>query len=132
MSDFLFVYGTLRRDANHPMHQQLLERHSRFIAMAHYQGCLYQISHYPGVVPSVDASQQVIGEVYRLLTPAQTLVQLDNYEGCGVNFARPHEYCRVQQQVWLATGKPLTAWVYLYNHSIAGRAQLVTGDYLQP
>ena len=48
---YLFVYGTLRRDTNSEMFQ-LLARQADFVGGANYQGKLYKIDDYPGVVAS--------------------------------------------------------------------------------
>ena len=130
MPDYLFVYGTLRRGANHPMHQ-LLMQNSRFIGMAHFQGKLYQVTHYPAVVASTHPDEQVLGEVYQLLQPEQMLPELDRYEECGADFPAPQEYRREMQQVVLENGDSLTAWVYLYNRSTVGLEQLLSGDFMQ-
>ena len=47
------------------MHR-LLTRHCDLIGDANYQGRLYWIGYYPGVVPSDDPADVVRGEVYRL------------------------------------------------------------------
>ena len=129
MAEFLFVYGTLRQNANHPMHQQLAT-HARFVAMAYYQARLYQVSYYPGAVPSSLASDQVIGELYQLLQPEQLLPLLDNYEECGEGFAQPQEYRRELQQVTLEDGASVSAWVYIYNRDTSALQQIQSGDFL--
>ena len=129
MRELLFVYGTLRQNANHPMHQQLLQ-HARFVGMARYQACLYQVSYYPGAVPSSDAAEQVLGELYQLLQPDVLLPLLDNYEECGEGFAMPQEYRRELQSVKLENGDSVVAWVYVYNPNTSGLTQIHSGDFL--
>lgn len=129
MADFLFVYGTLRRACAHPMHA-VLAADSRYMGIAHYQGKLYRVSHYPGLVPSDNPAQQVVGEVYQLLKPAQTLAELDRYEECSADFPPPQEYRRVLQQVTLENDDSVNAWVYLYNHSTDKLTAILSGDFL--
>lgn len=129
MSEFLFVYGTLRQNVQHPMHQ-LLAQQAHFVAMARYQARLYQISYYPGAVPSNDIADQVLGELYQLLQPVVLLPLLDEYEECGEGFAQPQEYRRELQQVTLDNGASLSAWVYVYNRSTSGLKQIRSGDFL--
>ena len=129
MSDYLFVYGTLRQNANHPMHQQLAT-HAKFVAMARYQARLYQLSYYPGAVPSSNTADQVVGELYQLLQPEQLLPLLDNYEECGQGFAQPQEYRRELQQVMLENGTRVNAWVYIYNRDTSGLTLITSGDFL--
>lgn len=83
---FLFVYGTLRRDTNGQMYH-LLARNADFVGEATFQGKLYKVDYYPGIVPSEDADDLVLGEVYRLRNPNYVLSHLDQYEECG--HARP-------------------------------------------
>lgn len=129
MQHYLFVYGTLRQNANHPMHQ-LLAQHSCFVAMARYQARLYQVDYYPGAVPSNNAADQVVGELYQLTQPDLLLSALDNYEECGPGFAPPQEYRREQQSVIPENSDSVTAWVYVYNRSTEGLRLIQSGDFL--
>lgn len=125
---FLFVYGTLRRKGGGRMHR-LLARHGTFVGEASYQGRLYRIAHYPGVVPSDDPADRVRGEIYRLRRPASLLPRLDAYERCGPGFRRPTEYVRRSLEIRLAGGGSLSAWVYLYNLPVAGLRRVPGGDF---
>lgn len=129
MSQFLFVYGTLRQNAKHPMHQQLA-MYANFVGIARLQACLCQVSSYPGAVPSSDAADQVVGELYQLLQPEQLLPLLDIYEECGEGFAQPQEYHRELQQVTLDNGESVSAWVYIYNRDTSGLKLITSGDFL--
>jgi gamma-glutamylcyclotransferase (GGCT)/AIG2-like uncharacterized protein YtfP len=129
MQHYLFVYGTLRQNANHPMHQ-LLVQHSCFVAMAHYQARLCQVDYYPGAVPSNNAADQVVGELYQLIQPEHLLSALDNYEECGPGFGQPQEYRREQQSVIAENGDSVIAWVYVYNRSTKGLRLIQSGDFL--
>ena len=129
MPDYLFVYGTLRQNVKHPMHQQLVA-HARFVSMARYQARLYQLSYYPGAVPSASAADQVVGELYQLVQPELLLPMLDKYEECGEGFAKPQEYRRELQQVTLDSGESVSAWVYIYNRDISGLQRIQSGDFL--
>ena len=129
MPDYLFVYGTLRQNAKHPMHQQLV-KHARFVAMAQYRARLYQVSYYPGAVPSNDVANQVVGELYQLQQPDIILPLLDQYEECGDGFAAPQEYRRELQQVTLESGESVSAWVYIYNRDVSALTQIPSGDFL--
>lgn len=129
MTTLLFVYGTLRRACFHPMHE-VLAADSHYVGIAHYQGTLYRVSHYPGVVPSDNPTQQVVGEVYQLLKPAQTLAELDRYEECSADFPAPREYRRELQQVVLENGCSVNAWVYLFNQSTARLKTILSGDFV--
>jgi gamma-glutamylcyclotransferase (GGCT)/AIG2-like uncharacterized protein YtfP len=128
MSDFLFVYGTLMRAARHPMHQHIAVR-ADYVDEATFNGRLYLVHHYPGVVDSPGPDERVHGELYRVREPS-AFVQLDDYEGCGLNVPQPAEYVRVQRPVKRADGTVVTAWIYLYNHPVEGLPLIPSGRFL--
>ncbi|MCJ7837635.1 MAG: gamma-glutamylcyclotransferase [Burkholderiales bacterium] len=111
---------------------QLLERHAHFAGEASYQGRLYRIDWYPGVIPSDDPKRRVKGEVYVLPQPELVLPQLDKYEECGPGFPAPTEYVREEKEVILNNGRKLIAWIYIYNRPVAGCEEIATGDFLSP
>lgn len=128
--DFLFVYGTLRRDANSEMYH-LLAQHAEFTDKGQLQGRLYTVENYPGAIPSTDPQDVVHGEVYRLRKSAPILSRLDQYEGCGPGFTEPTEFVRSKKLITLRSGNSLDAWVYIYNRPITGLAIIESGDFLR-
>ena len=131
--DYLFVYGTLRYDAGHHLHQ-LIRENARDLGPATFAGRLYDFGAYPGVVDA-DASSaaRVHGELYEIVTHSQLVFErLDAYEECGPGFAEPTEYVRERRPVRLAAdGADYSAWIYLYNHSLAGAQFVPGGDYIK-
>ena len=124
------MYGTLRRNTHNEMHHYLAQR-SDFIDYATYQGKLYQIDHYPGVIASNNPNDSVQGEVYRLNDPLSTLDYLDKYEECGIGFPQPTEYIRKLKAIRLACGQYIQAWVYLYNRPTDGLVFIESGDFIK-
>jgi pyruvate carboxylase len=128
----LFVYGTLRRLYGHERHS-LLERYAEFEAEGTVQAQLFNLGNYPGIVPSLDASDRVVGETY-LLEPSRlddTLRQLDDYEGTSPANPEPHEYRREILAVRLADGSRVEAWAYVLNREPPGCQRIASGDYLE-
>ena len=130
MTQHLFVYGTLRRNARRQIHH-LLCRYASFVGEAIYRGKLYNIGLYPGAVPSDNPMDRVLGEVYRLQEPLVVLAQLDQYEGCGPEVLQPAEYRREIQDVRLVNGGQISAWVYLYNRPTYGLELIRSGDFFK-
>lgn len=130
MTDLLFVYGTLRRAAGHPMHR-LLARHAERVGPARYAGRLYDLGPYPAVVPDRSAGAVVHGELYRMRQRDTLLPLLDRYEGCTEADGPGAEYRREAQPVERPDGTTAQAWVYLYNRPVAGRRLISSGDYLR-
>jgi gamma-glutamylcyclotransferase (GGCT)/AIG2-like uncharacterized protein YtfP len=113
MSERLFVYGTLMRSSQHPMARKL-EAGATYLDGARYNGRLYRITHYPGVIASSASDEWVFGDVYTLRDP-DLLTALDRYEGCGPDDAEPTQYLRLLQDVTLSSETTVKAWVYVYN-----------------
>jgi gamma-glutamylcyclotransferase (GGCT)/AIG2-like uncharacterized protein YtfP len=126
---YLFVYGTLRREARHEMHRVLIAD-ADFVDEASYQGRLYLVRHYPGVVSSDDPADAVRGEVY-VLRDATLLERLDAYEGIGSDTPAPPEYVRELVRVRLPNGEQVEAWGYLYNWRVDRLQRITSGDFLK-
>lgn len=126
--DYLFVYGTLRQGSNSEMYH-LLARNAKFVGDATYQGKLYMIDYYPGVVPSNNPHDAVHGEIYELTNPSNVLARLDTYEECGVGFAEPTEYIRRKDNIRLNDGRVISAWIYIFNRSTEKLQYIESGDF---
>ncbi|WP_319529750.1 gamma-glutamylcyclotransferase family protein [uncultured Cohaesibacter sp.] len=124
----LFVYGTLRRETGSQMHDYLAAN-STHLGEALFQGQLYRIEHFPGVVPSSDPSHQVVGDVFRLNDPTEMLDRLDAYEQIGNGFSEPYEFERCEAVVALRNGTRLPVWIYLYRWDVEGTEQILSGDF---
>jgi gamma-glutamylcyclotransferase (GGCT)/AIG2-like uncharacterized protein YtfP len=131
ISDYLFVYGTLRRVFNHPMHQVLIN-YSDYIAPAILQGRLYEVAHYPAAILSANSHDNVIGELYIIKHSDLLFTALDDYEECSQQFATPHEYARIEHSVSLENGIKQLAWLYCYQGDVSPLKRIITGDYGLP
>lgn len=126
-AQYLFVYGTLRRDPDDQTQHPFLDD-CEYIGPAFIYGNLYEIDNYPGAVTGRTA--QIKGELYLLRAPEHTLSVLDIYEECATHFPQPHEYIRRQVLVDLPDGQSVSAWTYLYNRPTTGLQRILSGDYL--
>jgi gamma-glutamylcyclotransferase (GGCT)/AIG2-like uncharacterized protein YtfP len=129
MNPHLFVYGTLLSNAGHPMGARL-RRQAQLIGEATTQGKLYRITRYPGLVESANVQDRVHGEVYALNAPAGTLKWLDAYEGIVPGEHDQNEYERVERTVRFASGKNVTAWIYLYRKDVGWFRLIPDGRWL--
>ena len=129
LNEFLFVYGTLRREAGNSRHV-LLAQHCRFYGPATLRGLLYEVHGYPGAIESDKPGSRVAGELYRIIERKPLFALLDDYEECAENYPHPREYVRKSIQVKTADGETLTAWAYIYNYPVQGLTEIWSGDYL--
>jgi gamma-glutamylcyclotransferase (GGCT)/AIG2-like uncharacterized protein YtfP len=129
MLDHLFVYGTLMRGYDHPM-AKLLSQNADFLGAAHCRGRLYLVKHYPGLVLSEQATEEVHGELYRLHHPEELLATFDDYEGCGATFEQPTAYLREALPVTLADGTVYETWTYVYNWPVDEERRIASGRFL--
>jgi gamma-glutamylcyclotransferase (GGCT)/AIG2-like uncharacterized protein YtfP len=125
---YLFVYGLLRPDSGHNVAEGLMAR-ARHVSAARFQGRLYEIEGYPGVVESDDPSDHVLGDVFEIPGEPDFLAELDAFEGCAPSDSAPHEYRRALRTV-VAGGRAYESWIYLYNWPLCGRRHIKDGDFL--
>jgi len=127
----LFVYGTLRKHADHSMHE-VLSRYSTHVSEGRIWAELYDLGEYPGVTLPPDCRTFVVGELYELnpATLAQAWRELDEYEGCGPTNPQPHEYERRLVRVMLVDGIETEAWAYVLLALPPGAVRIPSGDFL--
>src|SRR6185436_8834874 len=115
---------------DHPMSRRL-SAEAKLVGAARCRGRLYLVRHYPGMVLSADAADEVHGEVFRMHDPQVLLRVLDKYEGCGPGAAEPTEYLRRQVTVTLDDGRMIEAWTYVYNWPVAHLPRIASGKFLE-
>src|SRR5437588_543686 len=128
MSEYLFVYGTLRpelapdevADAVHQL---------RRIGAATVRGQLYDLGEYPGAILDASANTTISGEVFELPDDQTVLAALDEYEGFNPNDSEASLFVRIKCQVTLSDGRKLESWIYVYNRSPEQMPLLTSGDY---
>jgi len=126
--EYLFVYGTLRKDFGNELHK-LITRNSEFIGIADYQGKMYNIGEYPGIVASDDANSKVIGELYKLSNSLRLIRILDEYEEFYPENIAESVFVRNTVSVSI-DGTTYEAYAYLYNHPTDGLPEITSGDFL--
>lgn len=127
MTDTLFVYGSLRAGAKHPMYEVLCE-HGTAAGSARVRGHLYVVDWYPGLVLDPTAGW-VVGELWTNIDPAAWPV-LDFYEGCSAEDPQPHEYVR-RTAVVERDAASIDAWVYDYARDVSTLSRVDSGDWLE-
>lgn len=116
-TNLVFVYGTLRRRGSN--HHEMAR--AIFLCEATVIGNLYQIAWYPGAILQADASQVIVGELFRV--SASHMPQLDAYEG--------EEYRRVRVKAHTAEGEIFDAWMWEYTKKVDPQRIITSGDWLQ-
>ncbi len=114
MSQYLFVYGTLRPGCA-PAEIALAVAELRPVGEGFVSGALYDLGGYPGAVPDPVSNSRVAGTVMELPEDASVLEQLDAYEGFDPQAPETSEFVRVRQAVELSNGGKVECWFYRYN-----------------
>ena len=109
--DYLFVYGTLKREAA-PLEVAGVMRELRLIANGTIRGFLYDLGEYPGLRLDANGSE-IKGEIFEFDDPA-ILKPLDAYEGYDPEATGKSLFVRRRCHVQLKEGN-LFSWVYEYN-----------------
>jgi gamma-glutamylcyclotransferase (GGCT)/AIG2-like uncharacterized protein YtfP len=111
----VFLYGTLR-----PGHapREIADAVSRLrrVGAGTIRGRYFNLGAYPGVVLD-DAAAEVRGEVYAV-PDAETLAQMDAYEGYYAGDAAGSLFLRVKAMVAMDDGASEACWIYVYNRPL--------------
>lgn len=129
MPEMLFVYGTLRPDAECAMGREArprLRSESQLLGSARTQGTLYDLGRYPGLGLG---SGWVVGSVYQLNTIAKTLDWLDKYE--GITGAPTDEYYRRRCAVISEGDHQILAWAYILRRVPPSATLMRSGNWLE-
>ena len=125
----LFVYGSLRRDSDHPM-ARYLQSHSQLIGNAISQGKLFDAGSFPAAIKSTNPNDQVRGELYAIKNTDHLLDKLDNYEGFEPEKPDQSLFFRKKVEVKPVSGdKMVPAWIYLFNRPVTDLQAIPSGDY---
>lgn len=128
MSNYLFVYGTLRRNSRHPMARRLAAI-ARHVGAAQIAGRLYHLGRFPGLNKPRSAADWVQGDVYELgAHPEATLAEMDAYENAESPPPTPYE--RQLAPVQLGD-RELAAWVYWYRGDVREEQFIASGCWIQ-
>jgi len=126
INSYIFVYGTLLNKENE--FAAYLAVNCTFVSHAKIEGKLYDIGEYPGAVVADDGESWVYGSVFCMNGPELILRHLDAYEGFGEGQPQPNLFVRELLTVH-TLDNTLECWVYLYNLSVYGLRQIVSGNY---
>lgn len=130
--EYLFVYGTLRKDCVNSMNH-IFSQYATFLSYGFIYGKIYDINGYPGLIISKDIGkkEKVFGEIYKLINPEISFKILDDFEECSDRYPEPHEYIRVKSYVYLNNHKKLKAWVYQFNLPVKNFQLISSGNYTE-
>ena len=112
-TDFLFVYGTLRR--GFALHHHLSGMGAEFVAAGKVQAELFEMGKFPGARKSTKPEKIVQGELYRLRRAANALKVLDQVEGFSPRNPEKSLFQRATTEVVLPNGERRVAWIYWLN-----------------
>jgi gamma-glutamylcyclotransferase (GGCT)/AIG2-like uncharacterized protein YtfP len=128
VSEYLFVYGTLR-PSHAPAEVASVVKSLRKIGIGHIKGQLYDLGEYPGAILDASADTTISGEVFTLSNARAVLPVLDSYEDFDPNDPENSLFVRKKYPVTLSDGRKLKCWVYVYNRDLGEARPLAGGDY---
>jgi len=112
MSQFLFVYGTLRNHETNEM-AVYLKSNAQFIGNGSVKGTLIDLGDYPGFTNQDNNIGIVTGDIFKIEN-SDIFSVLDEYEQSWPLYGTDAEYKRVEMNIQFM-GKFLTCWIYVYN-----------------
>ena len=127
----IFVYGSLRSGFRNPAYEYLT-RYFKYSGEALVKGKFFDAGSYP-VAISTEEDHFILGELYTMNSEDEfswAFEQLDDYEGLNVESGETALYKRNLVEVF-QNGETQIAWIYWYNKSIEGMAEIETGDVMR-
>ncbi len=128
MAEYLFVYGTLRKNYDLKLKDRV-RHHLQYVGQAKVGAALYDLGRYPGAIKS-SGGEEVIGDVFLLTDPDRVLRVLDKYEGIPEGGGKDTEFVRKKGRVQLRSGQSVNAWVYWYNAKPKDKIKIRYKNYL--
>ena len=128
MPDYLFVYGTLRKNYDLKLKNRVSD-HLQYVGQAKIGAALYDLGRYPGAIRDNKGSE-VIGDLFLLTEPQRVLKILDKYEGIPGPAGKETEFVRKKTSVRLRSGQQRTAWIYWYNFDPKDKIKIRYKNYL--
>jgi gamma-glutamylcyclotransferase (GGCT)/AIG2-like uncharacterized protein YtfP len=130
MTEYLFVYGTLRPKMA-PARLANLMREMRYLGKASTPGRLYDLDAYPGAILDLDCDTEIKGEVFQLPDDGAVFTMMDAYEGFDPRYPASSLFVRRKCKVTLKhDDTKLLCWIYVYNWQVSPEALIRSGDYL--
>ena len=96
------------------------------------KGKFFDAGSHPIALP-INEDQFILGELYSMHSQEEfswAFEQLDDYEGLNVEPGEIPLYKRSLVEVF-QNGETITAWIYWYNRSAEGMAEIETGDVMR-
>ncbi|HZN10217.1 MAG TPA: gamma-glutamylcyclotransferase family protein [Blastocatellia bacterium] len=128
MTQYLFVYGTLRPGLAPPAVAHIIQQLRR-VGAGSVRGRLYNLGAYPGALPDPAAETTIAGEVFEIPNDLAFWSALDDYEGFDPGSPGASLFVRTRCRVTLAGGRELESWIYAYNRHPKAAPLVVGGDY---
>jgi gamma-glutamylcyclotransferase (GGCT)/AIG2-like uncharacterized protein YtfP len=130
LTPHLFVYGTLRREYEHPLYTFLLAN-GISLGRATTEGTLLAVSYYPALILRRHGEGRVIGELFRLRNSDMILQRLDRYQRSSRSDPQPHPFRKSIISVRDREEQQVQAWAWLWNQPAGGFEVIESGDYIQ-
>ena len=125
MTDYLFMYGTLRPTEADKEIAHIVKRLRR-IGAAYVRGRLYNLGEYPGAVIDHSSNTSIHGELVELPADKTILDALDKYEEFDPLRPEKSLFIRKKAKIKLASGRRVEGWIYVYNRD-PGHAPIIRG-----
>lgn len=113
MSNYLFAYGFLKTVYHGNVETKTPPMDVEFVSSGLYQGQIYRLGRYPGVVFDEKAPYRVKGEIFKMRDAQKLLPILDEYEIAAPLITEDPEYQRVLRPIKTESGF-MECWVYEY------------------
>lgn len=132
MAQYLFVYGTLRRDLVGEISPELcsLMKGLQFISDGVIEGQLFDLGEFPAAIVGANFTSKIRGEIYEMPNPQAVFAVLDEYECFIPGELEASMFARTLEHITLPDQRQLSCWLYVYNDWVLNGKLIEQGDYV--
>ena len=132
VSDYLFVYSSLREGFNNPEYGYV-KKYFSFDSRAKVKGILSDLGNNPVATPTSE-NHFIKGELYKINNKDEfsfAIGQLDDYEGVEAEADETSSYKRELTTVYKEDGIEVISWIYWYTGNVEGKPVILSGDVME-
>jgi pyruvate carboxylase len=126
MSEYLFVYGSLKRGFGGPEASEISQQLD-WIGAAEVYGKLFDLGQYCAAILDHSDGAVIKGELMQLVDDSM-LKRLDEYE--AYDAGKPEcLFVREKVRALMTDGQSVEAWIYTYNRDPGNAPIIASGEY---
>ena len=130
MTEYLFAYGLLKKAYYSDPLFEVPQLPVTWVGNGKYQGKLYQVAEYPGVIYDRHADWHVAGDIYEVNDAPNFFKEMDLYEMAKPTLEENHMYVRRKRPIKVEDRRIVECWVYEWDKEVEPSSLIASGNFI--